>query len=272
MTLLTVTLSVLIFTFFFLIYTNMIRAGERLGDDVRLIVYLEQELPEQLRREIENNIRAFGSIEKVVFVSRAEAFARFSAQLDQEKDVLDDLGPDFLPPSIEVYPARGLDDLARIDRLTEFLQTLPQAAKVQSGSDWLRRFSQFTKLLRVVVLLSGVLLVISLTFTISYTLRLTVLSRQNEFEILRLLGATSAYTRLPLFLEGLLQGLFGSGLGITALYLLYQNIVSRFSGPGFLSLFDFAFFPPELTAAIMLAGILLCTAGSLFSIRRFIRI
>lgn len=272
MTLLTVTLSVLIFAFFFLIYINMIKASARLGDDVRLIVYLDQEVTEQMRPGLEKKIRDFGPVEKIVFVSRTEAFSRLSAQLGKEKDILNDLGPDFLPPSIEVYPLKNLTDLTKISQFSDFLLTLPHAAKVQSGSDWLRRFGYFTNLLRIVVLLSGSLLIISMTFIVSYTLRLTVLSRQGELEILRLLGATSAYIRLPLLLEGMLQGLLGSGLGLAALYILYQWIASRFSGPGFLKLFDFAFFPPELTATILLASIVLCTVGSLFSIRRFIRI
>ncbi|MBA3003020.1 MAG: ABC transporter permease [Desulfurivibrio sp.] len=272
MTLLTVTLSVLIFAFFFLIYTNMIRASERLGNDVRLIVYLDQEVPEQMRPEFEKKIRDFAPVEKIVFVSRTEAFAKLSAQLGKEKDVLNDLGPDFLPPSIEVYPLKTLNDLTKISQFSDFLLTLPHAAKVQSGSDWLRRFGYFTNLLRVVVLLSAGLLIISMTFIISYTLRLTVLSRQGELEVLRLLGATSAYIRLPLLLEGMLQGLLGSSLGLAALYSLYQWIANRFSGPGFLKLFDITFFPPEITAGILLTSIVLCTAGSLFSIRRFIRI
>jgi cell division transport system permease protein len=98
-----------------------------------------------------------------------------------------------------------------------------------------------------------------------------VLSRQGELEILRLLGASNAYIRLPLLLEGILQGLLGASLGLAALYLLYQWITSRFSGPGILRLFDFSFFPLELTASILLASIILCTSASLFSIRRFIR-
>lgn len=272
MTLLTVTLSVLLFAFFFLIYTNMLRASTRLGNDVRLIVYLDQEVTAPMRPVLEKKIRGFAPVEKIVFVSRAEAFSRLSAQLGKEKDILNDMGPDFLPPSIEVYPLKKLDDLTKINQFSDFLLTLPHAAKVQSGSDWLRRFGYFTNLLRAVVLLSGSLLIISMTFIVSYTLRLTVLSRQGELEILRLLGATSAYIRLPLLLEGMLQGFLGSSCGLAALYFLYQWIARHFSGPGFLNLFDFAFFPPELTTAILLTSVLLCTGGSLFSIRRFIRI
>lgn len=272
MTLLTVSLSVMIFAFFFLIYTNMIQAGERLGDDVRLIVYLQDEVPAQQRPQMEKKIREFSEVEKIVFVSRADAFARLGDQLGKDKDVLADLGPDFLPPSIEVYPQRTLKGLTHIAPLSEQLLTLPGVAKVQYGREWLTRFGHFVSLLRLIVFLSGGLLIVSTTFIVSYTIRLTVLSRQNELEVLRLLGASSAYLRVPLLLEGLLQGVAGSGIGLVALYSLYLWITSRFGGPGFLSLFDLTFFPPSITAAILLGSMVLCACGSLISIRRFMRI
>ncbi|MGV1099447.1 cell division protein FtsX [Thiovibrio sp. JS02] len=272
MTLLTVTLSVLIFSFFFLVYTNMLKASQRLGDDVRLIVYLDNEIVPQMRSRMEKKIRDFSEVEKVVFLSRADAFARLQTQLGEEKDVLADLGPEFLPPSIEVYPVKSLQSLTHLSQFSEYLLSLPGVSKVQYGREWLERFGSFTNLIRVIVFLSGGLLIISMTFIVSYTIRLTVVSRHNELEILRLLGATSAYLRLPLLLEGLLQGFLGSTLGLFALFLLYNWITDRFSGPGFLQLSDFTFFPPTITAAILLSSIALCTCGSLVSIRRFFRI
>ena len=69
MTLATVTLSVLIFSFFFLIYINIMQAGIKLGGDLRLVVYLEEEpLPEMLT-QLKNKIAAFGETEKIIYVS-----------------------------------------------------------------------------------------------------------------------------------------------------------------------------------------------------------
>jgi len=272
LTLLTVTLSVLIFSFFFLVYTNMISAGKRLGEDVRLIVYLDEEIVPQLRPEVEKKIRAFNEVEKIVFISRAEAFEILKEQLGEEKDVLDDLGPDFLPPSIEVYPLKTLKSLTTLAKFSEYLLTLPGVSKVQYGREWLERFGHFTNLIQIIVFLSGGLLVFSMTFIIAYTIRLTVDSRQSELEILRLLGATSSYVRIPLLLEGLFQGLLGSALGLAALYALYNWVSTRFSGPVFLQIFDISFFSPTVTISILLGSILLCTGGSLLSIRKFTRI
>ncbi len=272
MTLLTVTLSVLIFSFFFLVYTNLLKASERFGDELRLVVYLDKEIEPQQQPQVEKKIRSFSEVEKVTFLSRADAFARLQAQLGEEQDVLADLGPDFLPPSIEVYPAKTLRGLTQINQFSEYLQALPGVAKVQYGREWLERFGSFTKLIRVIVFLSGGLLIISMTFIVSYTIRLTVVSRHSEMEILRLLGATSAYLRLPLLLEGVLQGFCGSALGLSSLFLLYRWICDHFAAPGVLRLFEFTFFSPEAIALILLSSILLCSCGSLVSIRRFMRI
>lgn len=272
MTLMTVTLSVLIFAFFFLIYINMMSAGNRLGDDIRLVVYLEDEIAAPIRPQIEKKIYDFLEVEKIVFVSRAEAFSRLRDQLGKDSDVLDDLGNEFLPPSIEVHPYKSLKNLTQIHDFSEYLLTLPGAMKVQYGQSWIKRFGHFIDLLRLIVILSGVLLILSMTFIVSYTIRLTVVARREELEVLRLLGATNSYIRLPLLFEGLMQGFLGSALGLTALFFLYRWISGRFSGSALLSLMDFTFFPPLMTGIILFASILLCTGGSLISIRKFLRI
>jgi cell division transport system permease protein len=107
---------------------------------------------------------------------------------------------------------------------------------------------------------------------VAYTIRLTIMGRQAELELLRLVGATNDYIRTPFMLEGLMQGLFGSTFGLLSLYTLYQWIKIRFSGPGLLYLFNFTFFTPDTIVLIIIASILLCTVGSYMSMQKFLRI
>jgi cell division transport system permease protein len=272
MTLLTVSLSVLIFSFFFLIYTNMLKAGERLGDDLRLTIYLEEEPVLEMQSQLVRKITNFNPVEEIRFTSREDAYNRLATQLGDNVDVLDDLDPSFLPPSIEVYPKKDLSNLAQIKRFSEYLSTLPGAIKVQYGQEWVERFNYFTKLLRIVVLLSGALLILTTTFMVAYTIRLAVVARQGELEILRLLGATNGYIRTPFLIEGFLQGLLGSSLGLFALFFLFRWIQLRFSGPGILQLIEFTFFSPTIIGIIVAASITLCTGGSFSSMRKFMRI
>lgn len=272
MTLLTVSLSVLIFSFFLLIYTNIIAAGERLGDDLRLIVYLQDEVGPELQPMLTKKITDYGEVEKVVYITRAQAFSRLEQQLASEKDVLADLGADFLPPSIEVYPKRNLKNLTYLKEFSDYLATLPGAQKVQYGQHWVERFGYFTELLRVVVILSGGLLILATVFMVSYTIRLTVVTKEAELEVLRLVGASNRYIQTPLLFEGTMQGILGSLLGTGLLFAIFKWTQLHLSGPGFLNLLDFTFFPLSTIALIIAAATLLCIAGSLLSIRKFMRI
>ncbi len=270
--LLTISLSVLIFSFFFLAYTNMINAGKQLGDDLRLVAYLDEEPSPALQEEYRRKILKFDDVKKIVFVSRRDAYNRFKNELDSDRDVLSDMPEDFLPPSLEVYPIRSLNSLTRIKRFSDYLLTMPGVLKVQYGRQWIERFYSFVRLMRIVVILSGSLLILTSTFMVARTIRLTLLSRERELELLRLCGATRTYIRMPYFLEGALQGLAGAGLGLAALYILFNWIKLQFSGSSLFAFFPFTFFPLPVIIIILGLSTLFCAGGSFSSTRKILRV
>ena len=270
LSLMTITLSVLIFSFFYLVYTNALQAGEQLGDDLRLIVYLDEEAVPALQEQYREKILKFDRVERIEFISSLQAFNRFKDQLDEDQDVLADIPQDFLPPSIEVYPVRSLDALSRIKRFSDYLQTLPGVIKVQYGREWVERFYTFIELLRIVVILSGSLLVLTTTFMMAHSIRLTLFTRQKELELLHLVGASNSYIRMPFFLEGALLGLFGSIAGMAALYILFNWTQLRFAGSALLGMFSFNFFPFPVIAMIIAMAIILCACGSFSSTRKIL--
>ena len=272
MTLLTVSLSVLIFAFFFLIYFNAQQLSEELGDDIRLIVYLDEEPAPALKEEYERKILKFDQVDRIDFISRQQAYQRFEKQLGSDRDVLIGVPADFLPPSIEVYPVRSLDSLSRIKRFSDYLQTLPGVLKVQYGKEWIERFYSFVQLMRIVVLLSGALLILTTTFMVAHTIRLTLLSRNEELELLRLVGATNNYIRMPFLVEGACQGLLGSTFGLVALYMLFHWIKLQFAGPMMITQLPFTFFPVIILLSIIGAATLLCALGSFSTTRRILHL
>ncbi|MCK9296506.1 MAG: permease-like cell division protein FtsX [Desulfobulbaceae bacterium] len=271
MTLLTVTLSVLIFSFFYLIYTNMLQAGEKIGEELRLTVYLDAQLSPAGQEEFIKKVNSFGKVEKIIFITPEQAFQRLTKQLGSDSDVLADLSPAFLPYSAEIYPHKDLRNLSRIKEFSDYLTNLPGTQKVQYGQAWVERFGHFIKLLRFIVIISGTLLILTTMFMVSYTLRLTLYARQDELKVLRYLGATNSYIKGPVLIEGFALGLFGSGLGLAALFFLFQWIKHHFSSAGFLGLFELRFLPMSDSAIILLGSIMLCTLGSLLSIRRLLK-
>ncbi len=271
MTLLTVALSVLIFSFFALVYTNILNVGEKLSDELRLIVYLEEEPGPELQKQISHKINQFDKVENISFVSRQQAYDRFAKQLGENKEVLNDIPQDFLPPSVEIVPLKSLRNLSRLQDFSNYLAKLPGTIKVQYGQEWVEKFNYSTRLSSIVVLLSGALLILTAVFMVAYTIRLTILGRHNELELLKLVGATNNYIRTPFLLEGIGQGLLGSGLGIGSLYFLFTWIQKHFSTPGFLDIFTLRFFSYETIVIIIVSSILLCTIGSYTTIEKFLK-
>ncbi len=263
----TVMLSVLIFAFFYLTYTNALQVGAEMGNDLRLVVYLDEDPPQPLQEEYRRRILKFDQVERIDFIGSKEAYQRFSKQLGGDSDVLSGVPDDFLPPSIEVYPQRSLDSLSRIKRFSDYLETLPGVVKVQYGKEWIDHFHAFIQLMRIVISLSGVLLIITSTFMVAYTIRLSLFSRRKELELLRLVGATTNYIRMPFLLEGALMGLCGSAAGLFALYLLYRWIKLQFAGPALFNLVPFSFLSWPVVAGIVAAATLLCAIGSFRSTR-----
>ena len=272
MTLLTVSLSVLIFAFFFLLYYNALQLSEELGDDIRLIVYLDEEPAPALQEEYSRKILKFDQVDRIDFINRQQAYQRFEKQLGSDRDVLTGVPADFLPPSIEVYPVRSLDSLSRIKRFSDYLQTLPGVLKVQYGKEWIERFYSFVQLIRIIVLLSGALLILTTTFMVAHTIRLTLLSRNEELELLRLVGATNNYIRMPFLVEGAFQGLLGATSGLIALYVLFNWIKLQFAGPMMITQLPFAFFPVFILLSIIAAATLLCALGSFSTTRRILQL
>ena len=271
-TLLSVTFSILIFVFFFLVYLNLLRAGSLLGNELRLVVYLEEGAGPELHQQLQDRINRQARVDKIEYVSQQEAFSKLREQLGPEQDVLDGLQPSFLPASLEIYPARDLQNLIRLKELSDFLSTLPGVAKVQYGQEWVARFSSFTRLVRTVVLFSAGLLILTTIFMVSQTIRLTLVARREELELYRLLGANNSYIRGPLLLEGFLQGALGSLIGLSLLYLLFQWIKTQVLGAELLGTWEITYFSPAVLAAIIGTSIGLCVLGSLITSRKFMRI
>lgn len=268
MMLFTVSLSVLIFSFFYLAYFNAVNVGKQLGDDLRLVVYLDEDPSLPLQDEYKRKILKFDQVESIRFISREKAFIRFEQQLADEKDILNDIPRDFLPPSIEVVPIKNLESLSKVKRFSDYLATLPGVVKVQYGQEWIERFYSFIQLTRIIIVLSGFLLIMTTTFMVAHTIRLTLLSRLQEIELLRLVGATNNYIRLPYILEGIFQGLAGASIGFGALYLLYKWIVLQFSGSTLFQMFHFSFLPLQGIGALIMVSTMLCALGSYSSTRK----
>ncbi len=208
---------------------------------------------------------------EVEAVTPAEAMRRLRTSLGAEGRVLDGLGDDVLPASVEVRVRGGSPAQARA--LAARLREVPGAADVDDGAGWLARLEAVVDRGRIAGLVLLVLLAASTAVLVANTLRLAVYARRDEIAIQKLVGATDAYVGVPILLEGILQGLLGSVLAAGALAGAAWAVVPRLRSalPIAARLTPGDLVPPSLLGAIVAGGVLLGALSSALALGRFLR-
>jgi cell division transport system permease protein len=250
----------------------LLGAGERLlaawAGEVPVSVYLAPGADLEAARRAAESLAAGARVEAV---TSAEAMRRLRVSLGDQGRVLDGLGDDVLPASVEVHVAGS--SLATARTLAARLREVPGAALVDDGAGWLARLETLLARGRVVGLLVLALVAVATAILVSNTLRLAVYARRDEIEIMKLVGATDGYVGAPILLEGILQGLAGAGLAVAALAGAAWALVPRLREalPIASRLAPADVLPGRLVAALLLGGTALGLLASALSLRRFLR-
>jgi cell division transport system permease protein len=208
---------------------------------------------------------------KVEVVAPAEALRRLRSSLGDQASVLDGVGPEVLPASVEAL-ATGLS-LEQTRELAARLARIPGATEVDYGAAWLERLETFLRRGRRVGLALVGLLALATAVLVANTLRLAVYARRDEIEIMKLVGATDAFVGSPFLVEGLLQGLAGAALAVAALLGAAAALLPwlRAALPIASHLSRSDLLPGSLLAALLAGGASLGVASSALSLGRFLR-
>jgi len=193
----------------------------RWTETVQVIVYLEDATPERVRESLENRLREDPAVASLQFVSREEALARFRGMFRDLSSLPEDLGENPFPPSLEVNLRPERQSAVEVERLAKAFRDVPGVREIQYDLLWIERLSTGVRLVRVVGAFLGGILVLAAVFTISNVIRLTIYAREDELDIMRLVGATRAYVKGPFVAEGVIQGGLG---GLAASFLLWTAL------------------------------------------------
>ncbi|MCK4603184.1 MAG: ABC transporter permease, partial [Deltaproteobacteria bacterium] len=219
-----VSLSILIFAFFTLLYFNLQHFVDRFGAELGLVVFLTEDTPKDRIPSLYQKLTGLSEVEEVTYISSEEAFGRLEKLLKDEKEVLEGVDPQFLPPSFEIQVNRAVFQLKRIKQLAGEIDKWPEVSKVQFGQEWIDRLYVFSGLVRIIVAITGLLLLFTAAFVVTNTIKLTVYARQEELKIIRLVGATNIFIQGPFLVEAFLQGLLGSSLAIGVVFACYRFV------------------------------------------------
>jgi cell division transport system permease protein len=263
----TIAVSLFVLGAFLTVAGNLGDVVERWTEKIQVIVYLEDGIEGRVRASLENRLAEDPAVESIDSVSREEALERFRALFRDLSSLPDDLGENPFPASLEVNLRPRHQSPAEVERLAEEFAEVPGVQEIQYDLLWIERLATGVRLLRGVGAFLGGILVLAGIFTISNVIRLTVYAREDELDIMRLVGATPAYVKGPFVVEGMIQGGLGGLVAAGLLWLALRWLASDLSSSEMLGRAAFVL-PSPIAAALVVGGMVVGVVGSLVSLRR----
>ena len=259
----TIAFSLFVFGLFGLVAVNIRSAIGSVAERVEVVAYLKRGTPIETITLAQADIEAFPEVESVEHVTEAQALARARRDLTEFQDIFQDLEANPLPASLDLRLKPPFRDAAHVAEVARRVRSFAFVDDVRFGQDWVEKLDRLRDIAGAVGSVVGAAFALVAIIIIGTTIRMAVLQRSREIAIMRLVGATDWFIRMPFLLEGLAKGLLGGllALGLSAgAWALINSALLRAS-----------FFTPAQAAIGVLAGALLGLAGSALSVGRHLR-
>ena len=270
-TIITIALSVLIVSSFGLFFFNAQELFDAWKKGVRIMVYLEPGTTEAQRLDTRYRLQTIAGIQNIRFISKEDALNLMKTRMQRQASLLDNLRENPLPDAFEVTMATESNSPEKIEFLAQRIESLPSVTDVEYGQQWIERFANFFNLFKLVGYGMGTLFFMATVFIAANTIRLVLYSRREEIHIMRLVGATDRFIKIPFYLQGIIQGLSGGLIGVGVLFAAFSAVGSQFEQTLAAEMVAIRFFSPGICAAIVACGMLTGLLGSFFSLNQFTR-
>ena len=270
-TIITISLSILIASAFILFFVNTSDIINSWKKGLRIMAYLKPGIDNDGLKDLKLAIQALDDVDHIQFISKQEALSHLKAQMAHQTSLFENLTQNPLPDSIEIRMKAATESWQNIDSLAAQIEALPQIDEVEYGQRWVGRFAQIISLFRLAGYAMGALFFMATIFIVANTIRLVIYSRRDEVEIMRLVGATDNFIKIPFYFEGLIQGALGALIGLAMLYIAFIFISSNVEKGFFPGLFRFHFLSPTLLLAILLVSMLVGWLGCFISLKQFLK-
>lgn len=268
MSLLTVITAMAVFyligvsTLFVLNVRNIV---DKLEDQLTIQAYMK---PGVNLEEVDKKVGAIDNVESTVMITREKALERLRARLGSQADAVSLLGENPLPASIEVHVVRAshaeevASELRKLDETDDVIYAGAVADKLAKVSGFVGIFSAV--MLSIALLTSGVVLF--------NTIRISVYSREEEIDVMVMIGATPTYISMPFVIQGLVLGLLGSTLAALLIFCTYFSAVAKLRE--MLPFFSFIESPTlmlKLVFMLVCCGVTVSLISGLIAVEKFIK-
>jgi len=246
---------------------NVSMMVEDLNKTNEVLVYVDSTLPDAEAKSVGTKINRIENVMQSRFVSREQALEEFVAD-HQGDEAFTGVEAEDLRHRFVVT----LEDNTLMQDTVDQIRQIPGVANISAAYELAEGFSTIQRVLQIAsIAVIGVLLIVSLLI-ISNTVKLAMYDRKDEIAIMKMVGATNGFIRLPFVVEGFALGMLGAALAFGLEWLMYDALVARLAAVDTLKLFSFVPFTELLMPMIVTfaaAGLFVGVVGSWFSIRKF---
>lgn len=264
---LVVAISLTLFGSVLLLRNAITRSTNLVTRQVEVAVFLNKDVSADERKQIESDLRAMPEVSLVKYESKQEAYANFRTMWADVPEMVANTSPDVLPESYRVK----LTDPEKFGIIRDRLEGRPGITEIRDDRQTLHAYFSVANTLRLGGLIIAIVIGVAALVLIATTIRMAIHARRKEISIMKLVGATNWFIRVPFMLEGVVQGLIGSAVAFLFLLathpILSSSLAKQFSHVGFQITFG-----DVLTYGvyILFAGAVFGGLGSLAGLRRFL--
>ena len=239
---------------------------------VQFEIFLEPNIAGWQIDALGQELRNHPDIERIQFITQDQAFNLLEDMLSDEPELLAEISVESLPPSYRVVPRDAEGEL--IESLAAQFRQRPGVYSVETGRQQVDAIREWFNSFRWIVLLMSIVLAAASAMLIFNMIRVAMFARRREIEVMKLVGATNSFIRLPFILEGMLHGLAGGLGGAAAAAVLRNHVEELFGRSEILAFFrSFTVTSGQFTTATLATifmGVIVGALGSAFAAGRFL--
>ncbi|WP_033827834.1 permease-like cell division protein FtsX [Bacillus andreraoultii] len=267
-----VTVTLLLVGVFYVLLMNLNEVATSIEKDVTIKVLIETTATKDEQATLEKELKSMPDIQSVVFSSKDNELNSLADSFGEQREILKLYEQE--NPLNDAFLVKATDPQAT-SQVAKKIEKIKNVYQVNYGQNDVEKLFKIISISRNV----GLVLIIGLLFTaiflISNTIKITIVARRKEIEIMRLVGATNGFIRWPFFLEGMWLGVVGSIIPIAVIAFLYKSIFDYLAPKlegNFIQILDYTPFVYQVSGILLLMGCLIGIWGSLMSVRKFLKI
>ena len=241
---------------------------------MQIIFFLEKELPEEQRDSVENRLEESSLVNNVHYISTEQALERFQQNFPDLQGIIENIEINPFPASFETNLAEENLSPETILRFIQAMREMDGIEDVQFNRDWVERMQSLSRLAKAIGFFLGGILALASFFIISNVIRLNVFARKEEIEILRMVGGTNLFIRVPFLLEGIILGAMGALISLALLFLLVKffPLYLGASLGALEEIINFRYLSLTQISILIAGGVTIGFLGSLSSLARFLKV